>query len=432
MNQSLDTAQHYYQRGVKAYQAGKLRDALALLEKALALAPEQASVQYNMALCRYQLQEYPAAIALLERLIEQAGGHKEFLWLLAACQYAAADYPAAARCFQSLLALEPENLDVLFNLAACCYQLGQLDMAADHYRTILSLDKQHRDARFNLAVILEQKNQLDDALTLYEKLQAADSDDIEAQINLAATLQALGRYREATKVLEVLQDKRPDDDAIAYQLAAVTGAQVEQAPAAYVSRLFDRYAMHYDRHMQEQLHSRVPELLQQAIANYAAQQTSPWQVLDLGCGTGLSAECLREKKHRLVGVDLSAQMLAYAEQKALYDELLQADVVTAAQQYQDEFDVIIAGDVLVYVGELRPLLEAVHTALRPNGVFVFTVETTADEFSLQQTGRFAHSDAYIKQLAQQHGFQLGYEQASTLRQQHGKAVTGKVFSLVKI
>ena len=49
-------------------------------------------------------------------------------------------------------------------------------------------------------------------------------------------------------------------------------------------------------------------------------------VADLGCGTGLFGERIRARADRLEGFDLSANMLAKAQEKGLYDHLAQADL----------------------------------------------------------------------------------------------------------
>ena len=49
-------------------------------------------------------------------------------------------------------------------------------------------------------------------------------------------------------------------------------------------------------------------------------------VLDLGCGTGLAGQMLRPCASRLVGVDLSAEMLAKAEARNIYDQLVAAEL----------------------------------------------------------------------------------------------------------
>ena len=82
------------------------------------------------------------------------------------------------------------------------------------------------------------------------------------------------------------------------------------------------------------------------------------------------------------------------------------------------FDLIVAADVLVYVGDLAPLFAAVETALTADGLFAFSVETCeGDGFRLEPTMRFAHSRSYVEATAREAGLRpLLIQSASTRRE----------------
>ena len=51
------------------------------------------------------------------------------------------------------------------------------------------------------------------------------------------------------------------------------------------------------------------------------------------------------------------------------------------------YDLIVSADVLVYFGDLAPVFVAVARALRPNGIFAFSVERfDGPGFTLQASG----------------------------------------------
>ncbi len=113
-------------------------------------------------------------------------------------------------------------------------------------------------------------------------------------------------------------------------------------------------------------------------------------------------EALRGRVDRLVGVDLSAAMIAKAAERNVYDELVVDDATTLLTSGpRAVFDLIVAADALVYVGDLAPLFAAAATALAADGLFAFSVEThEGDGFKLEPTMRFAHSRNYIEAAAQ--------------------------------
>ena len=51
-------------------------------------------------------------------------------------------------------------------------------------------------------------------------------------------------------------------------------------------------------------------------------------------------------------------MLEVAAEKHIYDQLVKSDVLFFLANKNAEFDLIIAGDLLVYFGELRQLFSA--------------------------------------------------------------------------
>jgi predicted TPR repeat methyltransferase len=89
-------------------------------------------------------------------------------------------------------------------------------------------------------------------------------------------------------------------------------------------------------------------------------------------------------------------------------------------------DVIVAADVFVYVGDLKPVFSVARLALRGGGCFAFSVEehAGAEEFVLRSSGRYAHSRAGIEALARSHGFTTNEVTPSTLRQESGEDMRG--------
>jgi predicted TPR repeat methyltransferase len=132
-------------------------------------------------------------------------------------------------------------------------------------------------------------------------------------------------------------------------------------------------------------------------------------VLDLGCGTGLSGAWLKDYAKSLVGVDIAEEMVKVAKKKQVYDEL----IVDSIDGYLDKlssssaksFDLVVAAEVLSYIGDLRDSFRRILRVIRPGGHFVFSAETASDEselsdrgFKLLKNGRFGYSKAYLDAL----------------------------------
>src|SRR5262249_17821560 len=142
---------------------------------------------------------------------------------------------------------------------------------------------------------------------------------------------------------------------------------------AYVRRLFDDYAPRFDAALVDRLQYRAPAKLRAAIGAAAPDRRFA-QALDLGCGTGLAGAAIRDMTDRLIGVDLSPAMVAAAGRKAVYDELAVGEMVAFLSSAAAIFDLVIAADVLVYLGDLAPLLAAVAARMAAGGLFAFTLQ----------------------------------------------------------
>lgn len=214
-------------------------------------------------------------------------------------------------------------------------------------------------------------------------------------------------------------------------LAAWIGWRSPRAPRAYVRDLFDEYAGRYDRHLLHDLGYAAPNLVRVAVGERLAGRKAA--VADLGCGTGLCGPLFRPVAAQLVGVDLSPRMLAQARRRGIYDELVEGDLVVFLEGRPAGFDLLIAADVLVYIGDLGPLLRAAAAALRPGGLAALTVEAadTDGDYVLRRTGRYAHGGGYLAATAAEAGLAVLSSQRAVVRREGGEPVWGIVALLAR-
>lgn len=218
------------------------------------------------------------------------------------------------------------------------------------------------------------------------------------------------------------------------RLARIEGRSSE-LPAAYVAGLFDEYAPRFDDHLTGALAYRGPAVLIDAIGRQCVgmgREMRFERVADLGCGTGLMAQALGPRAGIVDGVDLSPRMLTEAAKRGLYRRLVASDVVEFLAETPERYDLIVAADVLVYLGDLMPLFAAVRHALADAGLFAFTVQAEAGTgYSLGADMRFAHSEAYLARIAAEAGLKLRLIEAVSTRQDAGRDVPGLVAVLTR-
>src|SRR5207247_1974754 len=151
------------------------------------------------------------------------------------------------------------------------------------------------------------------------------------------------------------------------------------------------------------------------------------------CGTGLCGELFKASARSLTGVDISEKMLEFAAQKNIYDGLVHAEIVTFLQDKKNSYDLAIAGDVLVYIGDLADVFHLVSQYLKLIGLFVFNVEVNKKKgYLMTPSGRFVHGKKYIEELAAKNAFSVLSSTAAVMRTQGEESVSGYIFVLRKI
>ncbi|MGN6792268.1 MAG: class I SAM-dependent methyltransferase [Streptosporangiaceae bacterium] len=93
--------------------------------------------------------------------------------------------------------------------------------------------------------------------------------------------------------------------------------------------------------------------------------------LDAACGTGRFAEFLARRGHRVIGVDSSPDMLAYARRRVPEGEFRLGELDRLPLP-DESVDVIVCALALVHVPRLEPVLAEFVRVLRPAGDLVIS------------------------------------------------------------
>jgi predicted TPR repeat methyltransferase len=289
------------------------------------------------------------------------------------------------------------------------------------------------DRRYKAAVELAARGDFAAAADVLTRTVEAAAGFATAWFALGAIRDRLGDRDGAVAAFTEASRADPDDyHGARLQLARLgTGGATPAMTESYVRRLFDQYAGRYDAALTEHLHYRGPALLRDAVTSALERLGQPMRfasLLDLGCGTGLAGTVFRPFAGRLVGVDLSAAMIARAEAKGDYDRLVVgnlaaflADEIAQAAKY----DLVLAADVFVYVNDLAPVLADIARVLAPRGVVAFTVETHSGAgVALLPTLRFAHGEPYLRDVISDAGLQFITLEKATIRTEKNLPVDG--------
>ncbi len=351
------------------------------------------------------------------------------LFNLAHCLYAADQVEAARRLYHELLDKDPHNPLVHNNLGRLYERLGQLENAERHLRRAVELQPGRAVPHCNLGRVLYGRGDYAAARDEYDRAIAADPDYFEGHFGRGQALCELGEPGEAISAFRKALECKPDLNEARYYIASLGGEDSDEADRHdYVAGLFDQYADKFDNELVNKLKYSTPEHLYNTVCAALGTDVRDRDILDLGCGTGLCAPLFRPHARHLAGVDLSSRMIDKARERNLYDDLAVADVTAFMRDRPQGYDLVLAADVFVYIGELADTFAASWSALRPGGYFAFSTETCPGEgYRIRGSGRHAHSQHYIQALAASSGFTAIDHSDCDLRLEYGKPVAGTVY-----
>jgi predicted TPR repeat methyltransferase len=333
-------------------------------------------------------------------------------------------FEAADGHFRSSLALLPGRPSTLTNLAATCLKLKRPQEALPLLEQALAATPDDPDGWMLRGMALAELSRHEEALQAYDRVLALDASVARAWSQRGAILKDLHRIDEAIASLQKAIALGADPEVNGWFLASLTGAAAPAvAPPRYVERLFDDYADSFEVHLVGVLHYQAHTLLVDGLKRIAGGRVA--RALDLGCGTGLCGPLLQPLADRIDGVDLSPRMLDKARSRGVYDELVQADVAQHLQATARRYELVVSADVFIYIGDLDAVFAGVRRVM-DRGVFCFSVESLDDEreFALRPSQRYAHSQRYLRGLAQRHGFEVVHIERHTIREDQRQPIEG--------
>ena len=415
--------------GQAALSGGRLSQAVAAFEAAAVFDRERAELRYHLAialLARGAPDDAEEAVIALRQAgtlgMDSADLHRQ----LGAALLAANLHDEAIASLRTALEKSPDDVPARYLLAVVYQRLGKTTEVRKNLLKALEIEPTFVRGWCALAHLETDAGNRAQAIALYRRALSIKPDDAPALNALGQVLLSAGKQEESMAAMrEAVRASRLNNTPPAGTVADLerkitldsTGAELHytlatithltppaRIPAVLLTDLYERYAGGFDEHLREKLHYRMPEMITDAIA--AAQPVRPMDILDLGCGTGLCAPLLRPWASVLCGVDISSAMIEQAKARNLYDRLEVADLVTAMQRAERSFDLLVASDVLIYLGDLSGVFEAAARCLRPGGLWAYSVEAGGGErYHLQgKSFRFAHAKPYLQKLGSMYGF----------------------------
>jgi predicted TPR repeat methyltransferase len=415
--------------------AGQTEQAEPIFEAALKAQPDHFCALHFLGVLRFHCGRPEEGMALVQRALarqpDDPDAHANFGNML----LGQGRFDDAEVHLQRALSLAPEAMPPAIALSLLHRFRGRLEEAERLLESLVERDPRNATVRYNLARVFFEQGRVDAGLPHLEMAISLASSLGSARALPGITLVRIGSLDEAVAYFRKWLEEEPDNATARHLLSACGGdTPPARASDAYVRETFDSFSRTFDVKL-GLLEYRAPQLVAQAIGAALGPGAATLAVLDAGCGTGLLGPLLRPYSAQLVGVDLSRGMLEQAKRRRTYDELVEAELTAYLAGHGAAFDLIACADTLCYFGDLAPVLKAAHDALRPQGLFVFTVEhadAAEAAYRLHPHGRYSHTRSYIVRALAEAGFAAPAIAEADLRRESGKPVVGLVASAMRV
>jgi predicted TPR repeat methyltransferase len=426
--------QQYGSQAQAAFARGDMAEAERLFREALVHKPASPGATRGLGMALVNQQKYQDAEVVWQKAVEIEPHSADNHQLLGSVYLVNRKLAAAVTHLKRALEIQPNLPGVALKIGQIHYVNRDYGAAADYYGKAHALDPFYIDALKGLVQALMDTKRNAEAIaagqTGVARLRARS--DIPPQNYAAVYMIMADAYKNlkdepaALNCYRTVIADNPKNDVAQHLLAAMEGRVTQDHAQGFARDIFDALASTFDRRLVEILKYRSPEVLAAGVRDLYPNLMGFKAMLDLGCGTGLMAVALAKmfQMEKVVGVDLSPNMIREAEKRGVYSELVCGDVVEAMAARTERFDLIAAADVFIYVGELSRVFALAKTLLVPGGVFVFTTEIGERDVELAAQGHYRHGKSYITRLADAHGFTVLRAEDAPIRKERGQDVMG--------
>lgn len=302
-----------------------------------------------------------------------------------------------------------KNSAVWLALANAYAAAGEYDTASAAFAAFSRLAPIDDDLRLNWAGVETARRDYAKAFDLLDGVSTMTESVFARMCAVLTDMVAAGETAQAVEKARAWRGKRKGDADVDYFCDALTGAdRTKPAPLSYVRLTGDLNATDLAARCFDAGRCRIGGVVENAMNALKIPTGLSMNVLDAGCRTGAAAEVLSAftaPDGALTGTDISQNMLDFADETGLYDELVNVDFVAYCAKNKKRFDAVACVDALMYFSDLTAAFKAVAKALKPRGGFVFSVAPSqVAPCRLERNGTFSHESGFVESCLSFAGF----------------------------
>jgi len=207
--QTNDSHAHH-NLGLVYFQQDRMDEAIAEIQTALAIEPDYASAHNNLGLIYSRLGRLDEAIAQYQKALTIARNVAEYHYNLGNALLRRDRPDEAIAQYQQALAVDPDDAKIHCNLGNALQRRGRLDEAIAQYQRALTITPNVADVRCNLGNALLQRGRLSEAIAQYQRALVISPTFAKAHCNLGNALLQQGRLNEAITEYQTALAIHPD------------------------------------------------------------------------------------------------------------------------------------------------------------------------------------------------------------------------------
>ena len=189
---------------------GRSADALAPMQKVVALSPNDAEGHTNLGTTLHDLGRLVEAETSYRRALEIKPDYAEVHTNLGVLLKGQGHLVEAEASYRRALEIKPDLVDSHFNLGNVLQKLGRFAEAEISYRQALEIRPDFAEAHGNLGIVLKDQGRYNVAEASYRHALELKPNFIEMYINLGIVLQGQGRLDEAEASYRRALEIKPD------------------------------------------------------------------------------------------------------------------------------------------------------------------------------------------------------------------------------
>ena len=98
------------------------------------------------------------------------------------------------------------------------------------------------------------------------------------------------------------------------------------------------------------------------------------------------------------------------------------DLVDFLQHHRSQYDIILAIDLFIYLGDLSCVFPAIHAVLASGGILAASFEKGDNGFQLCNNRRYSHSLDYVREVSSACDLQMIHVDHTSLRKERSRPI----------